>query len=72
MDDFKKATAVDYTAFDLNCRHIVPHTKQRNKAEKMIKRKARRKLKENLKKVLTTTIKCGIIITERNERGNEL
>ena len=69
MDDFKKATAVDYTAFDLNCRHIVPHTKQRNKAEKMIKRKARRKLKENLKKVLTTTIKCGIIITERNERG---
>lgn len=50
MDDFKKATAVDYTAFDLNCRHIVPHTKQRNKAEKMIKRKARRKLKENLKK----------------------
>lgn len=50
MDDFKKETAVDYTAFDLNCRHIVPHNKQRNKAEKMIKRKARRKLKEKLKK----------------------
>lgn len=29
---------------------LYPHTKQRNKAEKMIKRKARRKLKENLKK----------------------
>lgn len=50
MDDFKKATVADYTAFDLNCRHIVPYTKQRNKAEKMIKRKARRKLKADLKK----------------------
>ena len=50
MDDFKKATVVDYTVFDLNCRRIVPHTKQRNKAEKIIKRKARRKLKANLKK----------------------
>ena len=51
MDDFKKATA-----FDLNCRHIVPHTKQRNKAEKMIKRKARRKLKENLKKDIDNSL----------------
>lgn len=50
MDDFKKATAVGYTAFDLNCRLIVPQTKQRNKTKKIIKRKARRKLKENLKK----------------------
>ena len=50
MDNFKKETVVDYTAFDLNCRKIVPHTKQRNKAEKMIKRKARRKNKQNLKK----------------------
>ena len=51
MDDFKKETAVDYTAFDLNCRNIVPHTKQRNKAEKKIKRKARRKFKQNLKQL---------------------
>lgn len=50
MDDFKKASAVDYTAFDLNCRLIVPHTKKRNKTEKIIKRKARKKLKENLRK----------------------
>ena len=50
MDDFKKATAIDYTVFDLNCRQVVPHTKRRNKTEKLIKRKARRKLKENLKK----------------------
>lgn len=50
MDDFKKETAVDYTAFDLNCRKIVPHTKQRNKAEKIIKRKARRKFRQKLKK----------------------
>ena len=50
MDDFKKASAIDYTAFDLNCRLIVPNTKQRNKTEKIIKRKARKKLKENLRK----------------------
>lgn len=51
MDDFKKETVVDYTASDLNCRKIVPHTKQRNKAEKKIKRKARRKFKQNLKQL---------------------
>ena len=51
MDEFKKATVVDYTAFDLNCRHIVSHTKQRNKAEKIIKRKARRKMKKMLDKI---------------------
>lgn len=51
MDNFKKETVVDYTAFDLNCRKIVPHTKQRNKAEKIIKRKARRKFKQNLKQL---------------------
>lgn len=50
MDEFKKTTVVDYTAFDINCRRIVPHTKRRNKTEKKIKRKARRKLKEKLKK----------------------
>lgn len=53
MDYFKKETANDYTVFDLNCRHIVPHTPRRNRGEQIIKRKARRKLKENLKKALT-------------------
>lgn len=51
-DYFKRATAVEYTAWDLNCREIVPHTIARNRTEKMIKRKARRKDKKFLKKVL--------------------
>ena len=52
MDNFKKATVKDYTAWDLNCRGICPHDKSSNKLEKRIKRKARRKLKQNLKKGL--------------------
>ena len=50
MDNFKKATVKDYTAWDLNCRGICPHDKSSNKVEKRIKRKARRSLKQNLKK----------------------
>ena len=42
-DFFKRLTVVEYTAWDLNCRSIVPHTKSRNKTEKIIRRKARRK-----------------------------
>ena len=51
-DYFKRLTFVEYTAWDLNCRSIIPHTKARNKTEKIIKRKARRKDKNNLKKML--------------------
>ena len=50
MDNFKKATVKDYTAWDLNCRSICPHDKSSNKLEKRIKRKARRSFKQNLKK----------------------
>ena len=50
MDNFKKATVKDYTSWDLNCRRIYPHDKSSNKLEKRIKRKARRVLKQNLKK----------------------
>ena len=50
MDNFKKETVKDYTAWDLNCRNICPHDKSSNKLEKRIKRKARRSLKQNLKK----------------------
>ena len=50
MDNFKKATVKDYTAWDLNCRSICPHDKSSNKLEKRIKRKARRNLKQKLKK----------------------
>ena len=42
-DYFKRLTVVEYTAWDLNCRWIVPHTKERNRTEKSIRRKARRK-----------------------------
>lgn len=48
-DYFKRLTVVEYTAYDLNCRAVVPHTKNRNKTEKIIKRKARRKDKNFLK-----------------------
>ena len=50
MDNFKKATAKDYTSWDLNCRGICPHDKNSNKLEKRIKRKARRISKQNFKK----------------------
>ena len=51
-DYFKRLTVVDYTCWDLNCRSVIIHTVTRNKTETKIKRKARRKDKENLKKVL--------------------
>ena len=51
-DYFKRLTVTCYTAWDLNCRSVVPHNKARNKTEKMIKRNARRKDKEFLKKIL--------------------
>ena len=49
-DYFKRLTVVRYTAWDLNCCEVVPHTKSRNKTEKAIRRNARRKDKEFLKK----------------------
>ena len=52
-DYWKRLTAVNYTAWDLNCRSVVPHTPARNKTETAIKRKARRKDKISLKKYLT-------------------
>lgn len=47
-DEFKRNGLRDYTGADLNCRRIVPHTKQRNKLEKIIRRKVRRKLKKSI------------------------
>ena len=52
-DYFKRATAICYTSWDLNCRSVVSHTPARNRTERMIKRHARRKDKQILKKVLT-------------------
>lgn len=51
MDDFKKATSKDYTAWDLNCPRFV-RVKNRQKLEAIFKRKARRKLKKALDKML--------------------
>ena len=52
-DYWKRLTTVRYTAWDLNCRTIVPHTPARNRTETAIKRHARRKDKILLKKCLT-------------------
>lgn len=49
MDYLKKATCVDYTAWDLNCPRYVT-VKNRQKLEAVFKRKARRRIKNNLKK----------------------
>jgi hypothetical protein len=51
-DYFKRLTIVHYSEWDLNCRSTIPHNKARNKTEKIIKRSARRKDKEFLKKIL--------------------
>ena len=48
-DYFNRLTIVEYTAWDLNCRTIVPHTKNRNKTERKIRKAARRKDKIFLK-----------------------
>ena len=34
MDDFKRENVKDYTAWDLNCRQILPHDKKKNNLEK--------------------------------------
>lgn len=49
MDNLKKATTKDYTAWDLNCPRFV-RVKNRQKLEAIFKRKARRKAKQKLKK----------------------
>lgn len=46
---FKAETNIYYTAWDLNCRSVVPHTPSRNHLEKQIKRHARRTIKKELK-----------------------
>lgn len=51
MDDLKKSTVKDYTAWDLNCSRFI-FIKDRQKLEAIFKRKARRKNKQKLKKTL--------------------
>ena len=52
MDNWKKATVKNYTAHNLNCRLIVPHTNRHNKLERQFKRAARRKLKQETRRDL--------------------
>jgi hypothetical protein len=51
MDKFKQNTIKDYTAWDLNCPYICRMRKTRNKLRNIFKRKARRKLKVDLKEI---------------------
>lgn len=48
MDYMKRETVKDYTAQDLNAKCV--HIRNRQKLESQLKRKARRKAKERLKK----------------------
>lgn len=50
---WKMETSKDFTAWDLNCRYFVPHTKKHNKLEKIFRRKNRRKIRQKIKKDLT-------------------
>ena len=50
MDAFKRETVVGYTCYDINAKCV--HNKHRHKDGQMIKRTARRKFKEKLKKML--------------------
>lgn len=59
MDKLKKETVVDYTAWDLNTKWV--QVKNRQKLEAKFKRKARRKNKNSLKKVLTNLDNNDII-----------
>lgn len=51
-DVFKRETTKDYTSWDLNCPHIVKN-RSRGKMCHMMKRAARRTMKQKLKKSLT-------------------
>lgn len=60
MDTMKRDTVVDYTAWDLNCPQYI-HIKNRQIWEAKFKRKARRKNKILLKKLLTDFTLCDRI-----------
>lgn len=64
MDYFKKETAKDYTAWDLNAKCC----KNDNALEHRIKREARRKNRQVLKKMLDKPIE-ECYNTDTNEKG---
>ena len=44
---YKKETSKDFTAWDLNCRHVIPHKKSHNELEKKIPQKKPQKSKND-------------------------
>lgn len=64
---WKKETLKDMTAWDLNCRHAVKHTKGRNELEKKFRRKNRRKVKIMLDILIQT---CYNTITKKKGDNN--
>lgn len=47
---WKRETSLDYTTWDLNCKHVIPHEPKHNRLERKLKRKNRRKIKKILDK----------------------
>ena len=58
---YKMETSKDFTAWDLNCRWVIPHKERHNRLEKTLKRKHRRTYKNFLKNALTKD-SCSDII----------
>lgn len=50
MDDFKKTSVKNFTAWDLNADCVQKRPKERKKLVKMFTRNSRRTMKQNLKK----------------------
>lgn len=50
MDAYKMKTIHDYTKYDINCKYVVPN-KNETELKKKIMRKARRTIKQELKKM---------------------
>lgn len=50
MDAYKMNTIHDYTKYDINCKYVVPN-KHETELKKKIMRKARRTIKQELKKI---------------------
>ena len=50
MDKFKEKTMSEYTFWDLDCKYLCPSKRFKKKFIGIIRKKARRKLKEELRK----------------------
>jgi CO dehydrogenase/acetyl-CoA synthase gamma subunit (corrinoid Fe-S protein) len=66
MDAFKRETMIGFTCWDINAKCV--HNRNRAKDAHMVKRSARRKNREKLKKLLTDPQIYVIMITSNEER----